>query len=204
MTLSKCTLLLAAAALLPLGACQKTEVADKPDANAQASANEVEANANKAVPSDPIESAMAAAPAAIAKDATIINAKADGSMESLRQGGNGWTCMPDNPKTPGHDPMCMDANGLKWAEAWMAHKDPPANNVGFMYMLAGGSDASNMDPWGTAPAEGHKWVETGPHVMVVGAPSLNALYPSGPQPDTTKPYVMFPNTPYAHVMIPIQ
>ena len=39
--------------------------------------------------------------------------------------------------------------------------------------------------------------------MVVGAPSLNALYPSGPQPDTTKPYVMFANTPYAHVMIPV-
>jgi hypothetical protein len=73
-----------------------------------------------------------------------------------------------------------------------------------MYMLAGGSDASNMDPWGKAPAEGHQWVETGPHVMVVGAPSLNALYPSGPQPDTTQPYVMFPNTPYAHVMIPVR
>ena len=56
---------------------------------------------------------------------------------------------------------------------------------------------------GTKPAEGHKWVETGPHVMVVGAPSLNSLYPSGPEPDTTKPYVMFPDTPYAHVMIPV-
>ena len=97
----------------------------------------------------------------------------------------------------------MDANALKWAQAWMGHKDPPADNVGFMYMLAGGSDASNLDPWGKQPAEGHKWVETGPHVMVVGAPSLNALYPSGPQPDTTKPYVMFANTPYAHVMIPV-
>ena len=125
-------------------------------------------------------------------------------MKVLREGKNGWTCMPDNPNTPGADPMCMDANALKWAEAWMGHKDPPADNVGLMYMLAGGSDASNMDPLGTKPAEGHKWVETGPHVMVVGAPSLNALYPSGPQPDTTRPYVMFANTPYAHVMVPVR
>jgi len=201
MKVSKCTLLVAAAALLPLGACQKSEVAEKPDANTDATAD---ATANATHPTDPIASAMAAAPAAVAKDATIINAKADGSMETLRQGTNGWTCMPNNPNTPGSDPMCMDANALKWAQAWMAHEDPPADSVGFMYMLAGGSDASNMDPFGTKPAEGQKWVETGPHVMVVGAPSLSALYPSGPQPDTTKPYVMFPNTPYAHVMIPVR
>ena len=197
MTSSKCSLVVAAA--LAMAACQKAEVADRPDPNAEASANQAAAH-----PSDPIESAMAAAPPTIAKDATIIIAKADGSMETLRQGTNGWTCMPNNPNTPGSDPMCMDGNALKWAEAWMAHKDPPANSVGFMYMLAGGSDASNMDPWGKEPAQGHQWVETGPHVMVVGAPSLNALYPSGPRPDTTRPYVMFPNTPYAHVMIPVK
>ena len=193
------SIMLVAAVAMPLGACRKADVAAKPDANA------VEAGVNTAAahPSDPIESAMVAAPAAIGKEATIILAKADGTMETLRAGSNGWTCMPNNPETPGADPMCMDANALKWAQAWMAHKDPPADNVGLIYMLAGGSDASNLDPWGKQPAAGHKWVETGPHVMVVGAPSLNALYPSGPQPDTTKPYVMFANTPYAHVMVPL-
>ena len=153
---------------------------------------------------DPVASAMAAAPAAIAADALIVAANPAGTMKVLRDGKNGWTCMPDNPKTPGRDPMCMDANALKWAEAWMAHKQPPANNVGLMYMLAGGSDASNMDPFGTEPAQGHEWVETGPHVMVVGSDSLNALYPTGPKPDTTKPYVMFGGTPYAHVMMPVE
>jgi hypothetical protein len=194
---------MAAAAALSLSACEKVTVAGNASNEAAAPANETAA-ATSANPGDPIESAMAAAPKAIAADATIVQAAADGSMQVLREGSNGWTCMPNNPQTPGADPMCMDANALKWAEAWMAHKDPPADSVGFMYMLAGGSDASNMDPWGKAPAEGHQWVETGPHVMVVGAPSLNALYPSGPQPDTTQPYVMFPNTPYAHVMIPVR
>src|SRR5215210_2196018 len=198
MTLSKISMLVISGAILACSACDSPKPAADNSDTANAADNTAAAN-----PSDPVDSAMAAAPQSIAGDATVIQASADGSMKTLREGKNGWTCMPDNPATPGADPMCMDANALKWAEAWMAHKDPPANNVGFMYMLAGGSDASNMDPWGKTPAEGHKWVETGPHVMVVGAPSLNALYPSGPQPDTTKPYVMFPNTPYAHVMIPI-
>lgn len=155
------------------------------------------------IPSDPIESAMRAAPAAIARDAAIMVASPDGSMKMLREGSNGFTCMPDNPNTPGHDPMCMDANALKWAEAWIGKKPPPANNVGLMYMLAGGSDASNKDPYGVKPADG-VWIETGPHVMVVGAESLNKLYPSDDKPDTAKPYVMFGGTPYAHVMMPIQ
>ena len=97
----------------------------------------------------------------------------------------------------------MHVNALKWAAAWMAHKDPPADNVGLMYMLSGGSDASNTDPWGEKPADG-KWVETGPHVMVVGSDSLNKLYPATASPDTSKPYVMFGGTPYAHMMIPVK
>jgi len=122
MTLSKCTILLAAAVLMPLMACQKNE--------ASPAKLESKAEAKKSIPTDPIESATAAAPSSVSANATVIQAAADGSMKVLRQGGNGWTCMPDNPQTPGHDPMCMDANGLKWAQAWMAHKDPPAGAVG--------------------------------------------------------------------------
>ena len=174
-----------------------------PTATTTPTANNAAAAAAKPVPTDPIESAMAAAPAVIAKDAAVVAVNPDGSMRVLREGSNGFTCMPDNPQTPGHDPMCMDANALKWAEAWMGHKPPPPNNVGLMYMLAGGSDASNTDPWGTKPTDG-KWIETGPHLMVVGAESLNKLYPADDKPDPTKPYVMFGGTPYAHMMIPIQ
>ncbi len=186
-------MLTAAVAMLPLTACEQA----KPPAEAKGAAKPA------AAPSDPIESALAAAPGSVSAKATVVQAQADGSMKMLREGSNGWTCMPDNPQTPGHDPMCMDANALKWAEAWMAHKDPPAGAVGLMYMLEGGSDASNMDPWGTKPADGGKWIETGPHVMVVGSKEILAGYPSGDQPDTSAPYVMFAGTPYAHLMIPI-
>lgn len=156
-----------------------------------------------AAPSDPIASAESAAPAAIAHDASIITVDANGAMKTLREGKNGWTCMPDSPSTPGPDPMCMDANALKWAQAWMGHKPPPDNAVGLMYMLEGGTDASNTDPYATAPTKGGDWIKTGPHLMVVGAPSLNSGYKADHQPNTSAPYVMWGGTPYAHLMVPI-
>jgi hypothetical protein len=198
MTLLRCIGMLGAVALLPLAACDQAKEAKQDLAEKKAEKAE---NAER--PSDPVGSALAAAPASVSARAAIVQAQADGSMKMLREGGNGWTCMPDNPQTPGHDPMCMDANALKWAEAWMAHKAPPEGAVGLMYMLEGGSDASNTDPWGTKPAAGHDWVDTGPHVMVVGSKEILAGYPSGERPDTSAPYVMFAGTPYAHLMIPI-
>ncbi len=150
-----------------------------------------------------IASAMRAAPKNVAAKATIVVAGADGKMRTLREGSNGFTCMPDNPSTPGPDPMCMDKAALAWAEAWMGHKNPPTGKVGFMYMLAGGTDASNTDPYATKPDK--NWVKTGPHVMIVGAePVFYDQYPKDAQPDTTVPYVMWPGTPYQHLMIPVK
>src|ERR1700730_7586512 len=63
--------------------------------------------------------------AAIAKEATIIAATAEGKIRTVRKGTNNFTCMADNPATPGPDPMCMDQNALEWATAWMEHKEPP-------------------------------------------------------------------------------
>jgi len=152
-----------------------------------------------------IASAMKAAPAKVAKDATIVAMEAGGGMRTLRKGTNGFTCMPDSPETPGPDPMCMDAAAMEWAKAWMAHKDPPAGKVGFMYMLAGGTDASNTDPFAKGPTATNHWVKTGPHVMVVGADaSFYDSYPKSPDPDTTQPYVMWAGTPYAHLMMPVK
>jgi hypothetical protein len=52
------------------------------------------------------------------------------------------------------------------------HKDAPKGKMGLVYMLQGGSDASNDDPFATAPKPGEKWVTTGPHVMMVGMAGL--------------------------------
>ena len=152
-----------------------------------------------------IASAMKAAPAKVAKDATIIIMEADGKMRTVRKGTNGFTCMPDNPATPGPDPMCMDKNSMEWVHAWVARKPPATGKVGFMYMLAGGTDASNTDPFAAKPSANNHWIKTGPHVMIVGAdPSFYAMYPKGADPDTAVPYVMWAGTPYQHLMIPIK
>jgi hypothetical protein len=171
--------------------------ADKPHA----------ATAKKA-PSDAqmIASAMRAAPAKVANSATIVAMDAAGSMRTLRKGSNGFTCMPDNPATPGPDPMCMDTNAMEWVNALIAHKkEPPAGKVGFMYMLSGGTDASNTDPYATKPDASNHWVKTGPHIMILGADaSFYDAYPKNPDPDTTQPYVMWAGTPYQHLMAPIR
>lgn len=161
--------------------------------------------ASRAVDKKAIQSAMQAAPKKVSAAATIIAPGADGKMRVLREGTNGFTCMADNPATPGPDPMCMDKNALEWASAWMERKPPPAGKVGFMYMLAGGTDASNTDPYASKPTAENQWVKTGPHVMIVGADaSFYDLYPKEAKPDTSVPYVMWAGTPYQHLMIPVR
>ena len=161
---------------------------------------------NPKQPSDAqlIASAMRAAPAGVGRHATIMAMQPDGSMRTLRQGSNGFTCIPDAPATPGPDPMCADKAAMGWVQAWLTHAAPPAGKVGLMYMLEGGTDASNTDPYASKP-QGKHWIKTGPHVMVVGAdPAFYDQYPKAPDPRTNAPYVMWADTPYRHLMAPIR
>lgn len=152
-----------------------------------------------------IKSAMKAAPKTVSAAATVVAMGEGGAMRTLREGTNGFTCMADNPATPGPDPMCMDKAALEWAGAWINRKTPASGKIGFMYMLAGGTDASNTDPYATKPTAGNNWVKTGPHVMIVGADaSFYDMYPKSAKPDTLAPYVMWPGTPYQHLMIPVK
>jgi len=112
--------------------------------------------------------------------------------------------MPDDPSSPGPDPMCADQPAMAWLDAYIGHRPPQPGRIGFVYMLQGGSDASNTDPFAQKPADG-RWLATGPHVMVVGADAaFYAAYPSGANPDTTRPYVMWARTPYQHLMAPVR
>jgi hypothetical protein len=192
-THARLTAVLGAAALASL--TYDTRAADAP---AQPAA--------KHTPSDAelITSAESAAPASVAKHATVVTMGADGKMRTLRKGTNAFTCMPDNPDTPGPDPMCMDPAAMEWVHAYLTHATPAAK-VGFMYMLAGGTDASNTDPYASKPTATNHWVKTGPHVMVVGADAaFYDAYPKSADPDTSEPYVMWAGTPYQHLMAPVK
>jgi hypothetical protein len=152
-----------------------------------------------------ITSAMSAAPAAVSRDATIVAVGADGKLRTLRQGQGAFTCVPDDPSTPGNDPMCLDRHGMEWFKALLAHEKPPEGQIWFAYMLKGGSDASNDDPFASEPPAGKQWVQTGPHVMIGGLGIVKMLdsYPAVAD-DTRKPYVMFGGTPYEHLMVPVR
>jgi hypothetical protein len=199
MTSKSLRIVLLAGAVIAVGACNKASSGISGNNTAAA-----ETKTSSAVSAgDPITSAETAAPAAIAHDASVVTVDAKGTMTTLRKGTNGWTCMPDAPDTPGPDPMCFDSNAGKWVAAWVAHKPPPEGNVGLMYMLEGGTDASNTDPYAKQPTADNDWVKTGPHIMVVGSKDILAGHPSGAKPDTGVPYVMWAGTPYAHLMVPV-
>lgn len=192
-----------AAALLATFACT-AQANHKPNVADEIHSDKMMAAAKAPSDADMIASAMRAAPAAVAKGATIATMDGKGAMHTLRKGSNGFTCMPDNPATPGPDSMCMDASAMEWINAYLGHKTPTAGKVGFMYMLEGGTDASNTDPYAAKPDVSNHWIKTGPHIMIVGADAaFYDAYPKSPDPDTSLPYVMWAGTPYQHLMAPV-
>jgi hypothetical protein len=149
-----------------------------------------------------IDSAMSAAPVAIAKDATIMGVSAEGEAIELRAGTNGWTCYPDWEASPGNDPICLDPTFLAWNDALAAGTEPNVTTPGLAYMLQGGSDPSNTDPTLSAPPEGEDWVNTPPHVMIVLPEKLDMqIYTTDHQ--YGGPYVMWAGTPFEHIMMPV-
>lgn len=152
-----------------------------------------------------IRVALSAAPMAVSKDATVLDwpSTPDGKPVVLRTGKNGWTCLPDNPGTPGQDPMCLDKQWMKWMNAYMGKTTPAIDGVGIAYMLQGGSDASNTDPYVQKPAPGEHWVKAPPHIMVIAPGKLDpAMFSSDPH--SGEHWIMYGGTPYEHLMIPVK
>jgi hypothetical protein len=151
-----------------------------------------------------IANALSAAPKAVAANAAVVTFDDKMQMTTLKEGTNNFTCMADDPATPSNDPMCADENGMAWVMALIMKQPPPAGKIGFGYMLQGETAASNTDPYAAPPADG-KWSEAGPHVMIFNASKeMMAGYPRpGDNPDVTQPFVMWQDTPYEHLMIPV-
>jgi len=145
-----------------------------------------------------IAHARAAAPQAIGAGATIV---VDGNV--VAEGSNGWTCMPDTMPGDGAA-ICIDAAWGEMMAALVAKEPYKATGMGISYMLLGepaGSGVSNSDPYHENPAHAHDYVETGPHLMVIVPKEL--MEGISTDPSTGGPYVMWKDTDYAHVMIPV-
>jgi hypothetical protein len=137
-----------------------------------------------------------AAPEPIVKKASIVMMQG-GKARELQRGSNGYTCLI----SPDGTPLCADQNGMEWIKA-VGDRTQPPDKIGFIYMLAGDTGAANHHPH-QRETRLH-WVQTGPHVMVVG-PRVREMagYPRTLDvADPAQPYVMFPGTPYEHLMLP--
>jgi len=154
--------------------------------------------AEQAAPSDSdyIAKVMKGAPSAVVQGSTIIEAGETGKR-TLQVGTNGFTCGLTSK-----GPVCADRNALAWMHAVATHTAPPAA-PGFAYMLGGDSGSSNTEPDASAPTPMNYWMKTGPNVMIFGPAVKQMGYPMAPDADPTEPYVMWANTPYAHLMIPV-
>jgi hypothetical protein len=141
--------------------------------------------------------ARSAAPDTISANATIV---VDGKV--VVEGSNGWTCMPDTMPGDGAA-MCNDAIWMKMMEAMGGKKDFRVEGVGFSYMLQGdiGAGVSNSDPFNPNPRSAADYVETGPHLMIAVPREL--LEGITDDPASGGPYVMWGDTPYAHIMVPV-
>ena len=144
-----------------------------------------------------IARAMSAGPMNVTKAARIIDTDPHGKIVVLREGNNGFTCMPGNLKVVGEPPMCVDAAAMQWYDDAKAHRPKPTNTVpGITYMLAGATQRSDSDPNDSTSMP----IEIGPHWMIVWPfdPNTTGL------PTTHKPtgaYIMWAGSPYAHLHI---
>lgn len=178
-----------AAALLVAGTASAQKTPESPTPGGGMSASRKQAL---------VRSALAAAPKKVAQHAAVVAIGPDGKMIELRNGTNGFTCIPDDPNSPGKDPMCLDQQGMQWAQSYMSHADRPANSApGIGYMLQGGSDISATDPWAKSTTH---YVSSPPHWMLLWpVDTKTSGFPTTPKKTGT--WIMWAGTPYAHLMI---
>ncbi len=144
-----------------------------------------------------IASAESAGPVTVTANATI---KApDGTV--LRKGSNSYTCYPQQDII---GPMCNEAVWDNLIHSMMNKKSFNPTTFSVSYMLAGEGTAlgvSNSDPYATEPDKSDDWVKEGPHLMIV-VPDRAML--KGLSNDPADPvYVMWGDTPYAHIMVKV-
>lgn len=120
----------------------------------------------------------------------------------LREGSNTWSCFPDAPGTPDVDPMCLDETWMTWLHTLVAGEEPDTQVLGLAYMLSGGSDASNTDPYAAEPEPGNEWIVSPAHVMMILPGAIDQdVFTSDPL--SGEPFIMWAGTPYEYLMMPV-
>jgi hypothetical protein len=155
-----------------------------------------------------IETYTSAAPDFIGNFATVVSA----SGEVIREGTNGWTCLPFIPmpkmgfKTANEAaPACADANAVAWANAYIAQAKPEIENDGWIWMKHGDTGVDNFRPYSEgdkANTKAEDWIYSGSHLMLMPK-DPSSLDGVSTDFTTGAPYVMMKGTPFVHLMIPL-
>jgi hypothetical protein len=142
-----------------------------------------------------IARALRSGPPGIRDGAKVVEMDSDGNMLVLREGKNGWTCMPGVENASAD--MCADEMGMQWFTDIMASNPRPTNaSPGLIYMLNGAVQHSYTDPFDrTSPL-----IPIGPHWMLIWpfTPEHSGLSTAMRDAGTM---IMFAGTPYAHLHI---
>ena len=156
-----------------------------------------------------IEAYTTSAPDFIGNFATVISA----SGEVLREGSNGWTCLPFIAmpkmgfKTKNEAaPACADQNAMAWANAYLSQTEPKLENDGWIWMLHGDTGVDNFRPYSEGDEKNtdpKDWIYSGAHLMLMPK-DPNSLGSQTTDFTTGAPYVMMKGTPYVHLMIPVE
>ena len=171
------------------GSTGKSKTDGKADKQGSTDANETK--------EDKIARAMSSALPDIAKSARIVDTDAQEKTVLLREGDNGFTCMPGNPIVTGRPPMCANEAALQWLADFKARKQRPTNKEpGIIYMLAGATQRSDSDSFDTSSEP----IPIGPHWMI--------MWPFDPKTSglptkhkATGAYIMWAGSPWAHLHI---
>ena len=156
-----------------------------------------------------VEAYTTSAPDFIGNFATVISA----SGEVLREGSNGWTCLPFIAmpkmgfKTKNEAaPACADQNAMAWANAYLSQTEPKLENDGWIWMLHGDTGVDNFRPYSEGDEKNtdpKDWIYSGAHLMLMPK-DPNSLGSQTTDFTTGAPYVMMKGTPYVHLMIPVE
>ena len=166
--------LLVTGAVIALGACMKD-----PNAAKAPAANETKAAAT-ADQSDPTASAAIGGAGIDFGQRDACPGERRRHDEGTSQGHQRLDLHARQPDDPGSRPDVLRRQCRQMGRRMDPSQDRrPQGAVGVMYMLEGGTDASNTDPYATKPTADNDWVKTGPHVMIVGSKEILAGHPSG-------------------------
>src|SRR6266849_2995759 len=141
--------------------------------------------------------AIAAGPRHVTDSARIVGADAQGKRMVLREGSNGFTCQPGNPKVLCRPASCSNEAARQWSADMAAHKAKQASaEPGIIYMLAGARQPGVSDPSDKTRAP----MTIGPHWMIMWPFDPKTTGLSATSKDAGA-YIMLAGTPYAHLHI---